>query len=115
MDDRSQQKQMIHTYLRIVKSAAWFREAKFLGREFLYTNPGFQHQRNEKRNQKEGHYCFLDMEEEKVYCRPKGEHSQRQRHLGESRGKIDPELAHVKRWGRGEKELDQEARRVRGR
>ena len=65
MDGRSQQKQMIHTYLRIVKSAAWFREAKFLGREFLYTNPGFQHQRNEKRNQKEGHYCFLDMEEEK--------------------------------------------------
>lgn len=45
---------MIHTYLRRVKAAAWFREAKFLGRKLLYTNPGVQHQMNEKRNNRRG-------------------------------------------------------------
>lgn len=45
MDNRSQQ--MIHTYLREVQSAAWFSEAKFLGREVIYASPGFQHQMKE--------------------------------------------------------------------
>jgi hypothetical protein len=41
------------------------------------------------------------MVEEKVYYRYVGEHSQRQGHLGESRG--DMSLNHVGRWGGEEK------------
>lgn len=49
---RSQQKQMIHTYLRIVKLAPWFREAKFLGRELLYNKSWVPAPDNEKRNKR---------------------------------------------------------------
>lgn len=38
---------------------------------------------------------LLGMVEKKVSCRQKGEHSQRQRHLGESR--VDMTLSHVKK------------------
>lgn len=38
MGSRSQKKQMICTYLRKVKSAAWFREAKSLGRKHIDAN-----------------------------------------------------------------------------
>lgn len=47
MDGRNQQKQIICTYLRIVRSATWFREAEFPERELIYANPRFQHQMNE--------------------------------------------------------------------
>lgn len=48
MDVRNQQKQIICTYLRIVRSAAWFREAEFLEREFIYANLRLQHQMKQR-------------------------------------------------------------------
>lgn len=38
IDGRSQQKQMIQTYLRVI-SATWFKEDEFLGRELMYASP----------------------------------------------------------------------------
>lgn len=38
MGSRSQKKQMICTYPSKVKSAAWFREAKSLGRDLIDAN-----------------------------------------------------------------------------
>lgn len=36
---RSHQKQIIQTYHRRVRSAAWFEAAKFLGKALIDTNP----------------------------------------------------------------------------
>lgn len=47
MDVRNWQKQIICTHLRIVRSAAWLREAEVLEREFIYANLRLQHHMNE--------------------------------------------------------------------
>lgn len=53
--------QMIRTHLRRAKSAAWFGEPEFLGREPICVNTeGFGTGGNEKRKEtkKKGHDCF---------------------------------------------------------
>lgn len=48
MDGRSQKKQMIHPFLKRVKSAVRFREATFPRKEHIYANPVFKHPMKKK-------------------------------------------------------------------
>lgn len=109
MDGRSQQKLMIHTYFRRVKSVALLRRGRVpWKRTHICPSWGFgtRWMKNRKKGRTE---VFLRTVEGNIYCRQKREYNQRQRYLGESRVNMTLSWA---RWGQGGGESSHLSRQV---